>query len=219
MARKTLHEILRGQTRFGRLDVLHEVEGVPRHGNGIQRRVLCRCDCGNERPYYLSNVKGGKSLSCGCWMVDKNRQMKVTHGDSRCRQSGKIAPEYRVWSHMIGRCHNENSSDFENYGGRGIYVCERWRGSYEAFLADMGRRPSAAHQLDRIDNDGPYDPSNCRWVTFDRQCRNKRTNRWVNVGGAQMILKDAAALAGMDYRKLQSRLNRGWSVSRAMTQP
>lgn len=219
MAKKPLSEILGGETRFGRLTVLREVDGIPVPGNGTSRQVLCRCDCGVEKVFHLQNVKRGLSLSCGCLMVEVNRQLRTTHGDSRCRETGAIAPEYRVWAHMIGRCHNENDGSYEAYGGRGIYVCDRWRYSYENFLADMGRRPSDEHQIDRTDNDGPYEPGNCQWVTFDEQCRNKRTNRWVTVDGKRMVLKDAAALAGMDYRKLQARLDLGWSVKRALSQP
>ncbi len=208
MARKTLAEILGGKTRFGRLTVLHEADGLPVPGNGIRRKVRCRCDCGTEKDFWLGNVKRGLSLSCGCLSREVNRDLRMTHGDSRSRTTGEIAPEYRVWAHMIGRCHNENDAAYDNYGGRGIVVCERWRGSYVDFLTDMGRRPSDSHQIDRIDNDGDYEPGNCRWATFDQQCRNKRTNRWVTLNGKRMILTDAANEIGIDQRKLGYRLKR-----------
>lgn len=219
MARKTLAEALSGETRFGRLRVLREVEGIPIPGNGTSRRVLCRCDCGTEKVFFLQNVKRGLTSSCGCLTVDKNRQMRLTHGDSRCRETGSIAPEYRVWAHMIGRCENENDGSFSAYGGRGISVCPDWRASYERFLADMGRRPSPAHQIDRINNDGNYEPGNCRWVEYADQCRNKRQNVWLTIDGETMCLTDAAKRYGLDRKLVGIRLRRGWTADRAVKTP
>lgn len=197
MARQTLDEILGGVKRFGRLVVLAEAEPKVRPGKGVIRRIRCRCDCGDERSYVLANIKRGASKSCGCLTREINRSRFLTHGESRNKRTGGISAEYRVWLHINGRCHTPSDTGYHNYGGRGIAVCPEWRDSYERFLADMGRRPSDEHQIDRIDNDGNYEPGNCRWVTFDVQCRNKRTNRWVMLDGEKMILEDAARKLGL----------------------
>lgn len=217
MARKTIAELL-GATRFGRLKVIGEAEGVLAKGGGVMRRALCRCDCGNVRAYYTANLRRGASKSCGCAMPDAVRLARTTHGEAG-GNGVAVSPEYRTWAHMIGRCHNAADRSYANYGGRGINVCAEWRGSFEAFLRDVGPRPSQRHQIDRIDNDGPYSPGNCEWRTFHQQCRNKRTNRWVEFRGERICITDAARKVGIDRRTIAKRLKLGWSDERALTTP
>lgn len=219
MARKSLSEILNGQTRFGRLEVVREAEGVPNPGNGTTRRVECRCDCGDVGIYYLGNVKRGKSQSCGCLAKEVLRALRTTHGHSMQRSTQTISPEYRVWAHIKGRCLNPEDSSFHNYGGRGIQVCQRWADSFEAFYEDMGPRPSSSHEIDRGDNDGHYEPGNCRWVTVKENMRNTRVNRWVFYRGERLCLLDAAAKAGIERRTVSKRLDMGWSDEDALTTP
>ena len=214
MARRSLDDLLNGVTRFGRLTVLEEGEGVPSPGNGTLRRALCRCDCGTEKLFYVGNLKKGASLSCGCRTREVNRDLRLRHGESARK---RVAPEYRVWSHIIGRCENPNDTAYHNYGGRGISVCRRWRESYEAFLSDVGRRPSDRHSIDRIDNDGDYKPGNVRWATSAQQMRNVRINRWITYGGRRLCLKDAAETYGIKRATLAQRLDLGWSVKDALT--
>jgi hypothetical protein len=108
--------------------------------------------------------------------------------------------EYRLWTDMKRRCYQPHRLDYKNYGARGIYVCEKWRNSFEAFYRDMGDRP-AGYVLDRRDNDGPYSPENCHWVTRKQQERNKRTNRLVTVNGKTMTAAEAIERFGLSHRK------------------
>lgn len=101
----------------------------------------------------------------------------MTIGKPNEKHGGVGTPEYRIWTHMKGRCLNETDARYADYGGRGIIVCDRWVESFAAFLADMGPRPSKSHSIDRIDNDGGYEPSNCRWATDQEQSLNKRVYR------------------------------------------
>lgn len=127
-------------------------------------------------------------------------------------------PEYRAWRNMLTRCFWPKSRSFGRYGGRGISVCARWAASFEAFLADVGLRPSNDHSIDRISNDGNYEPGNVRWATSAEQRLNKAGTRWVVVGGERMPLKTACERAGLRYIVVWKRLKRGWPVDRAFEQ-
>lgn len=120
--------------------------------------------------------------------------------------------ERRIRAGMIGRCHNKNHPRYDYYGGRGISVCERWRDSFEAFWNDMGPRPSNKHSIDRIDNDGDYEPSNCRWATKKEQCRNKRNNHIVTVDGVTLTVTDMAVRYGLHIQTVMHRFQRGLDV-------
>lgn len=176
MAKKSLDELLGGVKRFGSLEVVCETKGVYRKGNGTERHILCRCDCGVVKTYVLQNVKQGKTKSCGCAMPDAVASARETHGDSISKRTGKQAPEYRAWCNMKSRCFNANVENYPAYGGRGITVSPTWLGpgGYEAFLSDVGRRPSSGHSIDRIDVNGNYEPGNVRWATADVQAKNTR---------------------------------------------
>lgn len=120
-------------------------------------------------------------------------------------------PEYRIYQHMLRRCHTPTDASYDRYGGRGIVVCDRWRGDFLTFYADMGPRPSPKHSIDRIDNDGDYSPENCRWVTQHFQVRNYSRNRMLTIDGERLPAKDAAIRAGLKPGTVFSRLERGWS--------
>ena len=129
------------------------------------------------------------------------------------------SPEYRAWWQMLYRCTDRRSRRWSYYGGRGITVCDRWRESFSNFYADVGPRPSAKHSIDRIDNDGNYEPDNCRWATRETQHRNKRGLRMLELNGETKCLTEWAEQYNIDRKLVQHRLSRGWSLQRALITP
>lgn len=193
-------------SKIGRWTVIRFAGWRPRS----KRLWLCRCDCDRrtERVVLESSLRSDTSTSCGCKAIEKNTK----HGDAR---DGKRTPEYRTWSSMLDRCTNPNLANYKNYGGRGITVCDRWRTSYKAFLSDMGRRPSKCHSLERIDNNGNYEPKNCEWALPHKQKANRRMT--IKVNGT--ALADLARQYSIPFSTLRFRILKGWDLEDALTRP
>ncbi len=192
---------LRGK-RFGRLFVKTYVKGGLWH---------CVCDCGGEATVLTRNLNNGNTRSCGCLQKSITAKMRTTHGMSN-------STEYHIWRTMKARCSQPTDCNYPNYGGRGIKVCEQWQNSFEAFLADMGRRP-AGLTLDRIDVNGDYEPGNCRWATTAEQNTNRRNNHKIEFGGRTLTVTQWARELGVKPGLIANRLRAGWSVHRALSQP
>lgn len=183
-------------------------------------RYICRCRCGAERPIVGSQLLTGKSTQCHSCQLAMTHKKKTTHGATR---NARPTPEYRCWLMIRRRCGNPKDEHFPYYGGRGISVSPAWD-DFEAFLADMGPRPSSKHSIERLDNAGNYGPGNCVWATAKEQGRNKRNNRIVRFRGKEMPLSAAVEMlghpsAGAFYFKASLRLRRGWSDERALSTP
>jgi hypothetical protein len=178
---------------------------------------LCRCDCGIEREVDASNLRAGTTKSCGCILAERNAA-SIANKKKRIYKPQSV--EYVTWKRMRSRCFNHNSPDFKDYGGRGITICDRWS-VFANFLADMGKKPSPSHSIDRYpDNDGNYEPGNCRWATPVEQARNKRTTRWIEYQGQLMSTAEACERAGLEHDLVLDRLNvLGWSEYDAINTP
>ncbi len=188
---------------YGRLTVLE------RAGRNSERKTLwlCRCSCGKEKNVTGKQLRGGQVVSCGCYMRTHAAKTFLKHGFGSTKDR---VPEYESWSGMIQRCTNPKNAKYPRYGGRGITVCDRWRGSFEFFLSDMGFKPTPAHSIDRKDNDGNYDPDNCRWAIPIEQARNTSRNRRYDFGGKLQTPAEAVTETSISLASLKTRLERGW---------
>ncbi len=162
----------------------------------------CLCDCGNIVIVSKPNLTSNHTKSCGCY---KNYEYCTTHKMTDTRV-------YEIWIGMKQRCNNPNYAPFKKYGARGIKVCDRWLESFENFLADMGEPPTSKHSIDRIDNNGNYQPSNCRWATPEEQGCNRRTNVVIKFNDKEQCLSKWCKELNLDYRSTHGKLRRGKSI-------
>jgi hypothetical protein len=181
---------------FGRWTVL----GFSHVERQYYRYWICECACGKDRDVQERYLLSGRSKSCGCGAGMKNRR----HGLS----NNKV---HKAWRQMWGRCTRKHQADYSFYGGRGIRVCERWK-TFELFLEDVGMPPTQKHSLDRVNNNGNYEPGNCRWATHTQQVRNTRQTIMLTLGERTMAAGDWADELGINSRTIKSRIRYGWAV-------
>jgi predicted DNA-binding transcriptional regulator AlpA len=182
-------------TRFGRLTII---------GKGRPSCVTVRCECGTVKDVPLKRLKRG-TKSCGCL-----RRELLANGNSNRKHGMNKTRTHNAWVHIRQRCGNPANEHFQEYGGRGIRVCERWLESFENFLADMGECP-AGLTIERINNDGNYEPSNCRWATMKEQCYNRRSNRRAAYKGELLTQTEIAQRTGRSKSTIYRRMKLGYT--------
>ena len=196
---------LLGKT-FGQWTV---IEYIGKTQNGTSR-WNCHCGaCGSIKPVDTASLNRGNSTHCGCEQKERFVKRSTKHGMFGTE-------EYNIWSKMIYRCFNANCHNYNRYGGRGISVCESWRSSFDNFYKDMGPRPDGK-TLDRIDNNGNYEPGNCRWATNSEQANNRVTNTTVIFNGEELTARQISNITGFPYKQLSSRIWRGLSIEEALS--
>jgi hypothetical protein len=182
--------------------------------------VTCKCNlCGNDSGYEKQNLTKGNSTKCKpcAAAITGNKRRKLYHGYNSKTATPLEKKCYSTWQSMKRRCAYKKESRYERYGGRGISVCEKWKNNYQSFFEDMGLPPSMDHQIDRIDNDGNYEPSNCRWVTRQENARNKSNNTFLEYDGKLLTIAEWAERLGINRSLIESRLSRGSSIEKALT--
>jgi len=199
--------------KFGRLTAI-ERTGSNKSNHAVW---LFECECGNFKNIVGKSVTKGKTQSCGCYNIEKIKQRTTTHGMT------KNHPLYGVWRSMIDRCYLEKATGFENWGGRGITVCEEWRNDFRVFYDwAMANGWQKDLSIDRIDNNGNYTPENCRFATRKTQNNNQRQRIDViaiEYNGHKRTLKDWCRIFELKYTTIRQRLNLGWSVEKALETP
>ena len=194
---------------FGKLTAIGPV-----HKNKNNRIVwLCSCSCGNNCTAVSSDLIHGDTKSCGC------SSSRSTIGVRSTTHELGGTPEHYAWSGMKSRCNNPNNPKYKSYNGRGISVCSRWA-TFENFLSDMGKKPSPSHSIDRINNDGPYSPENCRWASPRQQSNNTRKNVTITHNNETLTIAQWARKTGLRYATLRDRIYKNhWAIEKALTTP
>lgn len=190
----------------GRLTALR-LAGVVRQ----QAQWLCNCSCGKTCVVPMRSLVSGRGKSCGCLRRELQIARNHKHGMTN-------TPEHGIWKNMKTRCFNKHSAAYKNYGGRGITICERWM-TFANFIADMGLRPSPQHMIERKDNDGNYEPSNCVWAVRQEQNSNRRNNVNIEYQGETLTAEEWSRRTGYEPTMIIWRWRRGWSAKDTLTVP
>ena len=192
--------------KYGKLTILG-IEYQKKYSNGtIIDFVKCKCECGNIKIINFNNIKRGLVKSCGCIT-------KTVNGMSKTRI-------YQIYRHLINRCYREKDISYKNYGNKGIIVCDEWKNDFMSFYNwSMANGYANDLTIDRIDVNGNYEPSNCRWVNMAVQQNNRSNNRILEYKGQKKTITEWARYCGLSYRNLYYRLNNGYTIEEAIEQP
>lgn len=195
---------------FGKLTVIEQI--------GI--KSICICSCGENHTAFSHNLRKLNTSQCTACYKKTISVRKTTHGQSNYQKStSRQTKEYMTWSHIKSRCLNVNDKRYLDYGGRGICICERWKNSFENFFEDIGIAPTAKHQIDRIDNSGDYEPSNCRWSSIKEQANNKRNNIFLVLNGEEKTASEWSEILNMQSSTIIKRKKSGWTDYDCLTKP
>lgn len=192
--------------KFGRFTVLYKLHNYHKYGT----YYLCLCECGNLREVRSQTLRNSKSKSCGCLMKELAHLKSTTHGKSDTKL-------YATYYDMKKRCYNEKHKDYNDYGGRGIKICDEWLDDFMAFYKwaiDNDYKENLT--IDRIDVNGNYTPDNCRWATPKQQARNTRRNRMITINDETRCLAEWCEIFNLKYKIVKCRLCRGWSIEKAL---
>lgn len=193
--------------KYGRWTVIRKAESTDGRS-----WFFCQCECGTERNVRGQRLINGGSQSCGCGQKEAVKKCKQRHGES-------FTKLHSVWCAIKTRCYNSENPNYKRYGARGIRVCKEWMESYEEFAKFVGQPPTAQHSLERIDNNGNYEPGNVRWATKKEQARNRRTNRIVDINGERHCLAEWLEEKGLHKSTFEGRIRRGWNEQDAILEP
>lgn len=193
--------------KYGRLTIVSEVEG-----NRYSRRILCKCDCGAEKIISLNLLINGNTKSCGCLKREMRIAKNTSHGLSRHRL-------YSVWSSMKDRCFNSKIDSYKNYGARGISVCDDWMNFINFYAWAINNGYKKGLTIERIDYNGNYEPSNCTWIPFKDQSKNRSSNHWIEFQGEVKTMSQWARDLGLKRETIKDRIRGGWPTEKALTTP
>lgn len=210
---------LTGQ-KFGRLTVI-ERAGSTKHGAA---KWMCECDCGNKKAVIGDELRKGNTTSCGCYAKEVAKETATHFIAGKNKTHGiTMSPIYREWTSMKQRCYNTKNKSFKNYGGRNIKVCDRWVNSFDAFYKDVSKLPNFGnhgYSLNRIDNNGDYEPNNVEWADAVTQANNRRSSRYVCYNGQQLTIAQLSRLTNMPYKKIYKRIVLlHWEIEKAISTP
>lgn len=200
--------------KFNRLTVIKFLyKKTLKDGKHYSYYYLCQCECGNKIEVCLSNLRGKHTKSCGCFKKENTSIMKTTHGLTNTRL-------YRIYHNILARCYNQKNISFERYGKRGIIVCEDWKKDFSNFYnwaMDNGYNDKLT--IDRINNNGNYEPSNCRWATNKQQANNRCTSTSIFYDNKYFTISELATTYNLNEKCLRKRINNKWSIKKAISTP
>lgn len=196
--------------KFGRLLVLGRAKNKTYKCGASVVQYICECDCGNKVIVSANGLRSGHTKSCGCLRREMGKESLFKHGHGNERI-------YRIWVHMRERCEKPNVREYKHYGERGIVVCDEWKNNFESFYEwAITHGYEECLTIDRIDTNGNYEPSNCRWVTMKVQTNNRRNNHLITYNGQSKTVTQWAEEKGINPSTVFTRLSRGWSIERAL---